>query len=99
VLDQVETSGRVLAVINNHGGRIFERLPRLSAMSPRAVECFTNPQMADLSGWAKLWGMKHIRITNADDFDLIEQSDETVLLEVLPNAKQTESFWKAWDRM
>ncbi len=99
VLDQVETSGRVLAVINNHGGRIFERLPRLSAMSPRAVECFTNPQMADLSGWAKLWGMKHIRITNADDFDLIEQSDETVLLEVLPDAKQTESFWKAWDRM
>lgn len=99
VLDQVETSGRVLAVINNHGGRIFERLPRLSAMSPRAVECFTNPQMADLSGWAKLWNMKHIRITNADDFDLIEQSDETVLLEVLPDAKQTADFWKAWDRM
>jgi len=99
VLDQVETSGRVLAVINNHGGRIFERLPRLSEMSPRAAECFTNPQTADLSGWAKLWGMKHLRITNADDFDALEQGDDTILLEVLPDPGQTTAFWAAWDKM
>lgn len=98
VLDQANNKGRVLAVINNHGGRIFERLPRLSEMSPRAAECFTNPQAADLSGWAKLWGMKHIRITNADDFDKLDQDDETVLLEVLPDAAQTQEFWAAWDR-
>ncbi|BCU77772.1 thiamine pyrophosphate-binding protein [Luteolibacter sp. LG18] len=99
VLDQLETKGRVLAVVNNHGGRIFERLPRLADMSPRAAECFTNPQAADLSGWAKLWGMRHVRITNADDFDALEQGDETVLLEVLPDAAETKAFWADWDRM
>ena len=43
VLDQINTEGRVLAVINNSGGKIFERLPRLQSMSPRAAECMTNP--------------------------------------------------------
>jgi 2-succinyl-5-enolpyruvyl-6-hydroxy-3-cyclohexene-1-carboxylate synthase len=99
VLDQVERKGRVLAVINNHGGRIFERLPRLADMSPRAAECFTNPQSADLSAWAKLWGMRHLRIANADDFDGLDQDGETILLEVLPNEGQTKAFWAAWDKL
>ena len=99
VLGQINTDGRVLAVINNGGGKIFERLPRLQSMSPRAVEWMTNPQTADLSGLAILWGMNHLRIRTVDDFDKFEPGDKTLLLEIVPDAAQTTAFWAAWDRM
>lgn len=98
VMDQLQNQGRVLAVINNLGGRIFERLPRLQTMSPRAAECMTNPHAADLSGLAALWGMKHLRVKRADDLDDFESGDLPTLLEILPDAGQTKSFWEAWDR-
>lgn len=99
VMDQLQKRGRVLAVINNHGGRIFERLPRLQTMSPRAAECMTNSHAADLSGLAALWGMKHLRVRRADDLDAFEPGDQPTLLEVLPDAGQTKRFWADWDRM
>ncbi len=99
VLGQINCQGRVLAIINNGGGKIFERLPRLQSMSPRAIEWLTNPQTADLSGLATLWAMDHLRIRTADDFDRFEPGDKTLLLEILPDAAQTTAFWAAWDRI
>ena len=99
MMDQVQKQGRVLAVINNHGGRIFERLPRLQSMSPRAAECMTNPHHADLSGMAALWGMKHLRVKRADDLDAFDPGDQPTLLEILPDAGQTKCFWADWDRI
>lgn len=99
VLDQVTGEGRVLVVINNGGGKIFERLPRLEAMSARAIECMTNPQSADLSGFAKLWGMDHLRIERADDFDRFEPGGKILLLELVPDTAQTKRFWVDWDKM
>lgn len=99
VLDQIHCKGRVLVVINNGGGKIFERLPRLKTMSPRAAEWMTNPQSADLSGLATLWGMNHQRIRTVDDFDRFETGEKTLLLEIVPDAKQTAAFWAAWDRI
>lgn len=99
VLSQVNTENRVLAVINNGGGKIFERLPRLQSMSPQAAEWMANPQAADLSGFAKLWGMNHLRVKRIDDFDQLEQSGKTLLLEIVPDAGQTTAFWAAWDNM
>ncbi len=99
VLEQIECRGRVLAVINNGGGKIFERLPRLAAMSPRAAEFMTNPHTADLSGLATLWQMAHLRIRTVDDFDNLQPGDRTLLLEIVPDAAQTTAFWAAWDRI
>ena len=100
VLSQIQCRGRVLAVINNGGGKIFERLPRLHAMSPRAAEWMTNPQAADLAGFATLWGMHHLRVRTPDDFDLFcETAETTTLLELLPDPEQTRQFWAAWDRL
>ena len=98
MLGQVTGEGRVLAVINNGGGKIFERLPRLKTMSPRAAECMTNPHDADLSGLATLWGMEHLKIRRADDFDAFEPGGKPILLEILPDAEQTARFWADWDR-
>ncbi|MEO8615854.1 MAG: thiamine pyrophosphate-binding protein [Luteolibacter sp.] len=99
VLEQINTEGRVLAVINNGGGKIFERLPRLQSMSPRTIEWMTNPQSADLSGLATLWGMDHLRVKTVDDFDKFETGPKTLLMEIIPDAGQTTAFWAAWDRM
>jgi 2-succinyl-5-enolpyruvyl-6-hydroxy-3-cyclohexene-1-carboxylate synthase len=99
VLDQIQREGRTLAVIQNHGGRIFERLPRLKAMSPRAAECMINPHHADLTGLAALWGMRHLRIRTADDLDAYTPGGKPTLLEVLPDSRQTESFWADWEHI
>jgi 2-succinyl-5-enolpyruvyl-6-hydroxy-3-cyclohexene-1-carboxylate synthase len=100
VLGQLACRGRVLAVINNGGGKIFERLPRLQAMSPSAIAWMTNPQAADLAGFATLWGMDHLRIRRPDDFDRFsEASETTLLLELVPDPNQTQQFWAAWDRV
>lgn len=99
VLDQINCQGRVLAVINNGGGKIFERLPRLQSMSPRAIEWMTNPHCADFSGLAALWKMRHLQVHTVDDFDKFESGEKTVLLEIIPDLKQTQAFWAAWDRM
>lgn len=99
VLGQVQGEGRSLAVIQNHGGRIFERLPRLSAMSPRAAECMINPHHADLAGLGALWGMRHLRVRTADDLDAHTPGGEPTLLEITPDPKQTARFWTDWDRL
>ena len=99
VLGQTDNTGRVLAVINNGGGKIFENLPRLRSMSPRAIECMTNPQAADLAGFATLWNFDHLRIRTAADFDQFEPGSKTLLLEILPDPGQTAAFRAAWERI
>ncbi|MGD7653545.1 MAG: thiamine pyrophosphate-binding protein [Verrucomicrobiales bacterium] len=94
MLQQVECAGRVLVVINNRGGRIFERLPRLEQMSGRAVECLTQPHGADLEGLAKLWGMEYLRVRTADDLDAFEPGEVAMLMEVVPDEGQTAGFWR-----
>ncbi len=98
MLGQVESQGRVLVVVNNNGGQIFGRLPRLKAMSPRAAECMINPHSANLSGLAALWGMDHLQIRRADDFDRFEPGEQAILMEVIPDLAQTQRFWADWDR-
>ena len=99
VLGQVRRDGRVLTVIHNNGGRIFERIPRHGSMSPRAVECMTNPHAADLSGMAALWDMAHLHVRRADDFDAVASGERPILLEIMPDPRQTMRFWEAWDRI
>jgi len=71
----------------------------LDSMSPRAAECMINSHSADLAGLALLWGMDHLQIRRADDFDRFEPGDKTVLLEVIPDEEQTRRFWADWDRL
>jgi 2-succinyl-5-enolpyruvyl-6-hydroxy-3-cyclohexene-1-carboxylate synthase len=98
VLDQLPAKNRTLAVINNRGGRIFERLPRLATMSTRTAECLTNPHDANLAGLAAMWRMEHLQIRTADDFDKLDsRGSGPLLLELLPDARQTADFWRNWE--
>jgi len=96
VFSQVETSGRVLVVINNNGGAIFDQLPRLEGMTEEQREAIVQPHTANLSKWAEMWGMHHLKVTQVEDFDLLETAESPLLLEVVPSKSQSDEFWKAF---
>ena len=97
-LGQIERRGRVFVVINNGGGQIFSRLPRLNEMSERAKEWMINAHEVRLDAWAAMWGMRYLRIDGDAGFDALEPGDVPLLVEVVPDAGETEAFWRAWDR-
>lgn len=99
MLGQVVSKGRVLVVINNGGGAIFGRVPRLAAMGPRSKELMKNPHSVSLEGWAAMWGMRYVRIDTVEGFDALETGDGMLLVELVPSVKETEIFWKKWDEM
>lgn len=99
ILEQCETKGRVLAVINNGGGKIFQRLPRLEQMQAGARDLMVNPHEISLEGWAAMWGMRYFRSATLDDLDQFEPEGSMILWEVIPDNSQTADFWQRWDRM
>ncbi|MGB6222190.1 thiamine pyrophosphate-binding protein [Haloferula sp.] len=99
MLGQVMTKGRVLVVINNGGGAIFGRVPRLQAMGPRGRELMRNPHEVSLEGWAAMWGMGYVKIESVDDFDHLEPGGGPLLVEIRPSGSETVAFWKKWDSL
>lgn len=93
MLGQIVQQGRVLVVINNGGGRIFDRLPRLAALSEEQRAAIVQPQEMKLESWAEMWGMDYLRIASREDFDDLEGGERTLLVELVPDARETEKFW------
>lgn len=98
MLAQVECKGRVMVVINNSGGLIFSRVPRLESMSESAKRWMAAETLADFQAVAKLWDMDYLKVFRADEFDGIEDTERAVLVEVLPNGPQTTQLWERLDR-
>ena len=99
MLGQVVTRGRTLVVIQNHGGSIFSRLPCTKNLSPRTRDIMRNAQDASLSHWAEMWGLRHVRISSGDDFDLLEPAESTTIVELTPSQGETALFWETWDNL
>jgi 2-succinyl-5-enolpyruvyl-6-hydroxy-3-cyclohexene-1-carboxylate synthase len=101
LLGQINQDGRVLAVINNGGGKIFGRLPRLKSMSPRAAECMTNPHGHDFKSLAEgFWGVRYHAIRRESDWDSLEiDGDRMIVVELFPDERETRDFWTQWDSM
>lgn len=91
---QIQTEGRVFAVINNGGGQIFDHLPRLSGMTEEQRDAIVQPQEVDFSKWAEMWGFHHLKISCVEDFDLLETAENPLLLEIVPSEDQTKAFWQ-----
>jgi 2-succinyl-5-enolpyruvyl-6-hydroxy-3-cyclohexene-1-carboxylate synthase len=73
-----------LAVINNSGGQIFHRMFR----NP----LFLNGHDLHFGDWAKMWSLDYTRLETPAPLKSGKQ-----LVEILPDAGQTESFWRAWE--
>jgi len=95
ILSQVEQEGRVLVVINNGGGRIFDRLPRLEGLDDSQREAIVQSQEVNLAPWAEMWGMEYLKITCQEDFDHLEGGEKTLLVEIIPSENQTKDLLKA----
>ena len=98
LLSQVECSGRVLVVINNSGGKIFERLPAMQSLDERVSRLLTNTHEYGFESWAAMWGMHYKKVHGMEDFDL-EPQEKTTLLEVLPDSRQTSLFWQKFGEL
>ena len=96
ILEQVQCKGRMLVVINNGGGKIFDRLPVMQNLDSEVAEIITNEHQYSFQSWAQMWGLDYVCVKGLEDFDF-EPSDKTTLIEVIPSASQTEAFWQKFD--
>lgn len=98
LLPQCGGAGRVLVVLNNGGGQIFGRLPRLQGVGEKESAVMANAHGTGFAEWAKMWGMGHVRVTGMENFDF-EPGEGTTVLEICPDAKQTAQFWAAYEKL
>lgn len=98
LLGQVECRGRVLVVVNNAGGKIFERLPVMQRLNDRVSQLVTNTHEYGFEPWAAMWGMHYKKIHGMEDFDF-EPQEKTTLLEVVPDPRQTSLFWQKFAQL
>jgi 2-succinyl-5-enolpyruvyl-6-hydroxy-3-cyclohexene-1-carboxylate synthase len=96
LLAQVRGEGRVLVVVNNGGGRIFERLPRLGGLPERERALMSNAHGTRFADWAAMWGMGHLEVNGREDLE-VEPGERPVVVELRPDEKQTAGFWREWD--
>ncbi len=96
LLGQVECRGRMLVVINNGGGKIFERLPAVQNLNRETSDLVVNTHTHSFRDWASMWGMNYVCVRGMEGFDF-EPEDQTTVVEVIPDAGQTKAFWQAWE--
>lgn len=86
-LQQREIAQSRIAIINNGGGKIFERI--------FGNPLFENRHEIEFSGFARLWKLPYLRVTDLSKDISFEPHQ---ILEVVPCAEQTAAFWKAWEK-
>ncbi len=98
MIDQVDSATVWrFVVINNGGGKIFSRLPYLDGLSDAEHALLMNDTSnVDFADLARLWRMKHVVVMTPGDFDRISAEDSRVLVEIRPNAAESELFWRAF---
>ena len=95
-LEQDDGKERVLVVINNRGGRIFDRLPDFKELSCNEHKHVVNRHDQKFESWAAMWGLDYQLVTRRDHFD-VKSQDRPIVIELQPDEKQTVGFWEVWD--
>lgn len=96
IIAQFAHSRLRIVVLNNGGGKIFSRVASLRALPQAARDVIENRHSLSFEPWAKLWGMEYLLTEDADDLgDLLPVP---MVIEIRPDAMQTEAFWKDWQR-
>lgn len=80
-----------LVVVNNHGGRIFDRI--------FADPLFKNRHKQDFYGWAEFWRMHYERWTEIPAAVSAADTEATSrqLIELVPDVEATARFWHSYD--
>lgn len=98
LLHDCEAEGRVIVVMNNGGGRIFDRLPRVRGMDAAQRGIITNEHAFSFESWAMMWGWDYQRVDTVDDLE-IEGGVTPLVVELVPCEKQTKAFWEAYEKL
>ncbi|MGJ8657602.1 MAG: 2-succinyl-5-enolpyruvyl-6-hydroxy-3-cyclohexene-1-carboxylic-acid synthase [Akkermansiaceae bacterium] len=98
LLHDCEAEGRVIVVMNNGGGRIFDRLPRVQKMDGAQKGIIANEHAFSFESWAMMWGWDYQRVENVDELE-IEAGEAPLVVELVPCEKQTQAFWEAYEKL
>jgi 2-succinyl-5-enolpyruvyl-6-hydroxy-3-cyclohexene-1-carboxylate synthase len=98
LLHDCEAEGRVIVVMNNGGGRIFDRLPRVQKMDGAQRGIISNEHPFSFESWAMMWGWDYQRVETVDDLE-IESGAVPLVVELVPCEKQTAAFWEAYENL
>jgi 2-succinyl-5-enolpyruvyl-6-hydroxy-3-cyclohexene-1-carboxylate synthase len=77
-----------IVIINNGGGRIFERV--------FGHEKFRNPHQISFDGWARQWQLDYEQWDSISDSDQLRNGK---LIEIRPHDDQTQAFWQAFSKI
>jgi 2-succinyl-5-enolpyruvyl-6-hydroxy-3-cyclohexene-1-carboxylate synthase len=94
IAEQLPAGNRRIVIINNGGGKIFSRVESLRSLAAEARGMIENRHGIDFEPWAQLWKLAYRCVAKPDD--LRDLPDGDVIIEVIPDAEQTEAFWQAW---
>ena len=75
-----------IVILNNGGGRIFDRMFDEKA--------FQNEHSISFENWAKLWGLGYQRCEQADGLEPAKGGPRVI--EMVPNREATDRFWKEY---
>ncbi len=98
LLHDCEAEGRVIVVMNNGGGRIFDQLPRVKQMNDGQKGIIANEHAFSFESWAMMWGWDYQRVENVDELE-IEAGIAPLVVELVPCEKQTKAFWEAYGKL
>jgi len=96
VIAQMDHLRLRIVVINNGGGKIFSRVGSLRALPEAARGVIENRHTLSFEPWAQLWGMEYLQTDDA--LDLEDLLPMPVVIEIRPDALQTETFWRDWQQ-
>ncbi len=89
---QLNGNKRNIVVLNNFGGQIFKRVFKNKK--------FVNSHSTQFFHWAKMWNWNYIQITTIEGLNQLENPGAQLnVIEVLPEAEQTDLFWNEWDML
>jgi len=83
---------RLLVVINNGGGKIFERLSRVQNLEDSVKIAITQPHERSLKGWAEWMGAHYSSVKSPEEIEVDDEARFQVI-EVFPDNEETEFFF------
>jgi 2-succinyl-5-enolpyruvyl-6-hydroxy-3-cyclohexene-1-carboxylate synthase len=93
IMPQLPQGNRRLVVINNGGGKIFSQVSSLRHLSHHARHVIENHHRVTFAPWAEMWGLGYLKISHPDELE--DLPDGPVLIEIVPDEKQTDAFYAA----
>lgn len=98
IVPQMEEMRLLIYVINNGGAKIFSRLPPARVFAPEARNKLLElHHSVHFKAWAELWNLGYELWDGS--IPAGGPSCERSVIELVPNAAQSEGFWAAFDRL